>query len=294
MRRFITKAGPAIATIFVCGTMVLPCTASAGGNPQPFKIKGTVEFTPVAGSPGLFTLVDIGESTYMGRFYNEGWMQFNADLSIAAGEGVCHAANGDYNRWKSKPNSNTVISLGGVGRFEGVEGYFNSTIISIEPHPDGSMTGKYIGEGQFTFPAKIKGPTPDGKTIPYTINGTLYLTARDLVNSPGLYDFVDTGNATHQGHYWNEGWIQFNANGSIAAGAGTCWMANGDPSNWVMEANTGKVIILGATEGRFEGVTGYFNSTLLSQTVLDAQGKNIITTYVGVGLLTKPDKSKGK
>ena len=178
--------------------------------------------------------------------YNEGWLQFNADLTVAAGEGVCHAANGDYNNWKMKPNSTltTVISLGGIGRFEGVEGYFDSTITSLVPNADGTMTSTYFGEGQFIFPNKNKEAVPamaaDGKTIPYKIKGTLYLTARDLVASPGLYDFVDTGNATHQGRYWNEGWMQFNADLSIAAGGGTCWTANGDPSHWVMEANTGK------------------------------------------------------
>ena len=51
----------------------------------------------------------------------------------------------------------------------------------------------------------------------------------------------------------------------------------------------GKVIILGADEGRFDGVTGYFNSTITSLELLDAQGKNISSTYTGVGLLVKPD-----
>ena len=70
MRKVITRAGLTIPVLLVCGAMALPSTVSATGDTQPFKIKGSMVLTPVdpVAKPGLFTIVDIGQSTYFGRY----------------------------------------------------------------------------------------------------------------------------------------------------------------------------------------------------------------------------------
>ncbi len=157
MGKSITNTGTAIAALFLCALTAIPSTVFAdSGKPVPYKIKGTLFMTPREGFPGLYDFVDTGTSTYFGKYDNQGWLQFNADLTIAAGAGVCTAATGDYNTWVMEANTGRVISTGGIGAFEGVEGYFDSTIISMTFNEDGTITSEYTGDGYFTFPKKAK------------------------------------------------------------------------------------------------------------------------------------------
>lgn len=153
----ITKTAGRLALVFAvlfsCGTAV-----AESGKAQPFKIHGTLYLTPMAEMPaGFYTFIDIGEATILGRYYNTGWLQFNADLTIHAGDGTCTAANGDSNDWVMQPDTGRVIFLGGTGRFEGATGYFDSKVTSMVPDPDdGTITSAYIGKGEIIFPKKDK------------------------------------------------------------------------------------------------------------------------------------------
>lgn len=138
--------------------VVVPSTGLSKGKPQPFRIKGTVVSTPRADTPttGKFDIVDVGEATHLGLYRNTGWLQYmmvEGKLVILDGAGQSVAANGkDYNTWHMEPLTGRVIFDGGVGRFAGMSGYFDSTITSMTINPDGSGESTYTGIGEVTFP----------------------------------------------------------------------------------------------------------------------------------------------
>ncbi len=149
--RMTTLGGLALLT---GALLALPSTALAKGKPQPYKIKGTITLTPTE-VPGVFQMYDVGESTYLGHYVNTGWLAFTFDadgnLVILGGKGTAVAANGrDYSNWHMEAGTGRVIFDGAdEGRFEGEEGYFDSTILTMDLSA-GVVT--YIGVGQITFP----------------------------------------------------------------------------------------------------------------------------------------------
>ncbi len=147
-------------TLLAGALLVIPSTALSKGKPQSFKIKGTIVFTARADTPttGIFDMIDVGEATYLGAYVNTGWLQFilvDGEPLILAGAGRAVAANGrDYNNWHMEPRTGRVIFDGAEkGRFVGMSGYFDSTILSMTLNPDGSGgVSTYIGIGEVTLP----------------------------------------------------------------------------------------------------------------------------------------------
>ena len=122
-----------------------------------------------------------------------------------------------------------------------------------------------------------------GKPQPLKLTGTTILTPTDQL---GVFEMFNVGQSTYLGNYVNTGWflIMIDDGGNVVTldGAGTVFAANGkDYLNWHMEPYTGRVILDGAAEGRFEGAIGYFDSTVLT---MDLQTG--ILTYIGSGEVT--------
>ena len=105
------------------------------------------------------------------------------------------------------------------------------------------------------------------------------MTAVDPVNSPGLFTFTDVGEATFLGRYSNSGWLQFDVSGAVAIGGGSATAANGDISNW---SQIGARVYFDGGTGRFDGDSGYFDSTVTSGPTLNPDG-TLSATYTGIG-----------
>jgi len=150
-RMQIVIAGLAMVTCFAWSQS--HALAQAGQKPLPYMIRGTITLTPTD-TPGRFTMYDVGQATYLGRYVNTGWLAFMFDdegnLVVLGGEGTAVAANGkDYSNWHMEPGTGRVIFDGAdEGRFAGEEGYFDSTILTMDLAA-GVVT--YIGLGEITF-----------------------------------------------------------------------------------------------------------------------------------------------
>jgi hypothetical protein len=147
-----------VAALALCA-LLLPNPAFAKDKPLqlPYKIHGTITLFPTAetATTGIFDLVDVGQSTYLGNYLNTGWVQFifvEGQPVILDGAGTAVAASGDESHWTMETMTGRVLIHGAEeGRFMGFVGYFDSTLISMTENEDGTWTVPYTGEGRVMF-----------------------------------------------------------------------------------------------------------------------------------------------
>jgi hypothetical protein len=105
----------------------------------------------------------------------------------------------------------------------------------------------------------------------------------------GDYQFTDWGWATLIGKYTNEGsGVLDLATGQFLSGSGVTVAANGDTIDWIVGTVPNTVLDISGT-GQFEGVSGGFAVTVISETLLSSNPDGTLTlaiTYTGSGTLT--------
>ena len=126
----------------VLGALLFGAAAAAPAEARPLRGSGTGQFV----SPNDF--VNVGEGTYLGRFYEVGTAEFGAtaDPTVLSIEGnsVLTGANGDqlYTSFSGEVDlltstvSVTITYVGGSGRFAGASG---TAELSGELFADGSF-----------------------------------------------------------------------------------------------------------------------------------------------------------
>ena len=99
-------------------------------------------------------MVNLGEATHSGRYWNE----FTGSLSLATfqgdSEGTFVCANGDEIYWTGTINGPTltVTATGGTGRFAGGHGGFVADLFDIDINLDDlTLSYSFDGTGEVTY-----------------------------------------------------------------------------------------------------------------------------------------------
>jgi hypothetical protein len=142
-----------LATVAAVCTVCLGLAFGAAKEPtKPYKITGfstgdITSFDP-ATMTITFTMVNAGQATHCGRYWNE----FTGSLSLLTlegdSEGTFVCANGDLIYWTGIINGPTltVTATGGTGRFADGTGGFVADLYDIDINLD-DMTLSYSFEG---------------------------------------------------------------------------------------------------------------------------------------------------
>jgi hypothetical protein len=105
----------------------------------------------------------------------------------------------------------------------------------------------------------------------------------------GDYLFTDWGGGALIGKYAKEGsGVLDLATGEFLSGSGVVVAANGDKIDWIVGTVPNTILDISGT-GQFQGVTGGFAVTVLSETLLSSIPDGTLTlaiTYTGSGTLT--------
>ena len=147
-----------LASLVVC--LCLSVLAMPKGQTKKFTIRGHVEghITAVF-KDGSFTTheVDIGESTFWGRHYNDFTALYVPDgqgnfVTTFAGTSTAANRKGAINWVGTSVPVPTVTFTGGTGEAVGIQGGFTSTVSNLQINPDGTLSYDYLGHGEATFP----------------------------------------------------------------------------------------------------------------------------------------------
>lgn len=281
--RNIRRIGLGIIAVVLLGS---PLAAAPGGLTKDIIIRGHVEGTVQATPAGVvyFQGVDIGVTSHAGRHYNMLTSVVQPD-GTGASQGIWVGANGDRLVWTGviAGSDLTVTIQSGTGQYKGATGGFTGTMSNLELVVDpgtgkGTLSYDYRGEGAVKLmPAADR---ISDLARPFKVKGIMTLTPR----ADGKIDVLDVGQATYLGNFRNTGVITVNALGLITEGAGQVVGANGDALDWHIQPLSDRCIFDGASEGRFEGAIGYFDSTTTSLT-FDANGVGTVV-YFGTGEIT--------
>lgn len=152
MRRYM------VSLLLLLAAVAVSLAPVALGSPQkaverPIKISGHITLT-VNLTTGNSVMVDWGECTHTGRFYNQATGHMDLETGANTGSGTFTAANGDQIFWVSQ--NHEIECTGGTGRFEGITGGFRYTPTSdvVTTFPDADtmiMSFTYEGIGTVTY-----------------------------------------------------------------------------------------------------------------------------------------------
>jgi len=167
LRRIVTRTTVSAAAL-LAAALLLPSTGAAKDdtvNYTPYKIRGSVAMELPSGWDQMLNVpipivsaIDIGESTRLGRYYNE-VTEGTLTIIVVEGEdpifylqaiGVCTAASGGKAYWEM--DGPIITFLFGEGHLEGETGGF--TMTSVSPPEIVSPTVvkfSYAGEGEIGF-----------------------------------------------------------------------------------------------------------------------------------------------
>ena len=152
-RTVLATAGLLALVVAAAGVSV----ASSRQVSRPFKIKATVTGEITSVSPDLtitYTIKDVGEATHCGRYSNEGTFTYSLASATGTGEGTFVAADGSKFFWTcvAAPESFTVTSTGGTGRFEGGTLEFVGQTDNVQVDLiAGTVSYTYVGSGEITY-----------------------------------------------------------------------------------------------------------------------------------------------
>lgn len=141
----------------VIGALSVSNAAGAGNQvTKPYKIKGETvgQITSVSGSTITFDLVNVGEATHCGRYYNVGTTTLSLATLTGTAEGVFTAASGEEVYWVGTISGTTltVTMTGGTGKYAGGSGGFVAELTNLELDLDsGTITYDFAGRGEVTY-----------------------------------------------------------------------------------------------------------------------------------------------
>jgi len=161
-RTQIATIGLAILTVCVLG----PSWAAQAQEQvtRPYKITGVTvgEITAVTATATdvsiTFNLVNVGEATHCGKYWNVGTTTLSLVTHKGTAQGTFTCANGDIIYWVGTIDGTTltVTTTSGTGRFEGGSGGFVAEIsnLVLDPMPPvvgGTISYTFEGTGAVTY-----------------------------------------------------------------------------------------------------------------------------------------------